>query len=691
MTTHFLRGSTALALILGAAAPSSAQTTGDIALDPIFVAGSKREVATDTAAPITTIDETEIRDRQAGTIAELIDSVPGVALVNGSTPTGSGISIRGYGATSTYGTDQKVQVIVDEAVTGSEEIYRLGTQLFTDPSLYSSIDVLRGTVGSFEYGSGIVGGVVKAETKKASDFTGGVPGFRLRETLEYSSNGDGFATSTILAWQPTDRAEILANYTLRRQDAQVDGAGETIGNSQFETPSWLLKGRVYLDAASEHSLTLSYTDTSTAERDVPYDSFGTTDATFGNVDRDIDSRTATLVYNFAPTANDLVDLDVILSYADQEISQSYVPGSSSCDGPGLPCGFPFPPGGFPTVNADHRYETTRLAVRNTARFVTGAVGHELRTGLELIRKERESADSAPGGTDRRVAFYAIDEMSLGNWTVTPALRYEWQTIEDGTGFGGPDSYENDALMGGISARYALSNWLGLFASAAYTENLPILDDLYTTESGTSAPVAQPDLMGTSEKSHTFELGASYDAAGVVAAGDALALKGTLYRTTLWDVTSYTVPGATGSYVEEVETRGLELEASYATESGFYTDLNLALARGEEIYPDDLGLDDGDWRALPGDSARLTLGRKLGDRLDMSWEVVAFNTIEVDDEETPGFSIHNLRATYRPQEGVLSGTEIRFGLENAFDRDYQTRRSTRPAPGRNFKISLARTF
>ncbi|SEK99269.1 hemoglobin/transferrin/lactoferrin receptor protein [Roseivivax marinus] len=681
MSLRLLRASTALTLVL-IALPATGQpfdTEGDIALEPISVAASKRKVATDTAAPVTTIDETEIKDRQAGTIAELIDSVPGVALVNGSTPTGSGISIRGYGATSTYGTDQKVQVIVDEAITGSEEIYRIGTQLFTDPALYSSVDVLRGTIGSFEYGSGIVGGVVRAETKNASDFTGGVPGFRLRETLEYSSNGDGFATSTILAWQPTDRAEFLANYTLRRQDAQVDGSGTAIGNSQFETPSWLLKGRVYLDAAKEHSLTLSYTDTSTAERDVPYDSFDTSDAIFGNVDRDIDSRTATLVYNFAPASNPLIDFDAILSYADQEIDQSYVPGSSSMA----------PPGGFPTVNADHRYETTRLAFKNTARFATGAVDHELRTGLEFIRKERESADSAPGGTDRRVAVYAIDEMRLGNWTVTPALRFETQEIEDGTGFGGPDTYDNDALMGGVSARYEFANGIGLFASAAYTESLPILDDLYGTARGMSDPVPQPELMSQSEKSHTFELGGSYDAASVFGAGDDLALKATAYATTLWDVTSYTVPGATGSYVDAVETHGLELEASYSMASGFYSDLNLALARGKENYPDGLG--DADWRALPGDSARLTLGKRFGDVLDMSWEVVAFNDIEVEDDETPGFSVHNLRATYTPRKGVLAGTEMRFGIENAFDRDYQPRRSTRPAPGRNFKVSLARTF
>ena len=105
-------------------------------LGELTLGQSKREVQTGTATPITTIKQEEIDDRQANTIAELIDSVPGVTLVNGQTPQGAGINIRGFGANSIYGTDQKVAVLVDGATTGAEEIYRVSTQLFTDPYLY---------------------------------------------------------------------------------------------------------------------------------------------------------------------------------------------------------------------------------------------------------------------------------------------------------------------------------------------------------------------------------------------------------------------------------------------------------------------------------------------------------------------------------------------------------------------------
>ena len=112
-----------------------AQDGQDGFLGTIILGESKREVRTDTATAVTEIDQTEIDDRQAGTVAELIDSVPGVTLVNGATPQGSGINIRGYGANDTFGTDQKVLIQVDGVTRGSEELYRIGNQLFTDPSL----------------------------------------------------------------------------------------------------------------------------------------------------------------------------------------------------------------------------------------------------------------------------------------------------------------------------------------------------------------------------------------------------------------------------------------------------------------------------------------------------------------------------------------------------------------------------
>lgn len=675
-TRAALRATTACTLLLATTVTLAAQEA-NVDLGEIILGESKREVQTDTATAVTQIDQAEIDDRQPGTIAELIDTVPGVNLVNGSTPQGSGINIRGYGANSTFGTDQKVAVIVDGASVGAEEIYRIGTQLFTDPYLYKSAEVIRGTVGSFEYGSGIVGGVVKLETKDASDFTGGEIGFVGTQTLEFSSNGNGTTSSTNLAWQPTEQAEFLFNYTWRDQEFQSDGGGNVIGNSAFTLPSFLLKGKYTFGQNRDQSIAFSYSETSTDETDVPYDTFLTSDATFGNVDRRVDSRTAALTYNFNPVS-DLIDLDVVLSYADQEITQSYLLGSSSCEGgPPFPCGFPLPPTGFGVTNADLRYETTKLAIKNTSLFNTGIISHELRLGAELTRKERRDAASAPGGVDNRFAIFAVDEMRIGDaWTVTPALRYERSKI---TGSTAPNDgvYENDALMGGLSLRYAFGNGFAVFGSAAYTENLPIIDDLNN-----------PVFASQAEKSDTYEIGLSYDSADLFQSGDTFAIKGNLYKTRLRDVTSYRAFGSMTETLDRVETKGLEIEASYAMESGLYFDMNANIVRGEEFQSAGTVVD---WRGVPADALQFTVGKKFGDELDVSWEVVGSKRFDRDATPAAGSVIHNLRATYVPQQGILRNSQIRVGIENVFDKEYTPRLSTRPAPGRNFKVSLSTTF
>lgn len=670
-----LKGASALLMALtahpAAFAQDSNQTTGNEFLGTLTLGESKREVQTDTATPITTIGQEELDDRQASTIAELIDSVPGVNLVNGGTPTGSGINIRGFGANGTYGTDQKVAILVDSATVGSEELYRIGTQLFTDPSLYKNVEVIRGTVGSFEYGSGIIGGVVKLDTIDASDLTGGEPGFAFRQTLGAISNKSGFFSSSTLALQPTKHIELLGNFSWREQDDQEDGNGDEITNSAFELPSYLLKARI---SAGDHSLTASYTDSETSDRDVPYDSFGTTSGSFGNVDRDVKSQTTSLAYNYSPET-DLIDLEAVVSYANQEIDQEYVPGSSSCDGgppyPSFLCGFPFSPGGFAVVNAEQKYETTKATLKNTAYLETGLFSHELRTGIEFIEKERLDASSAPGGTDNRYAVFIVDQIDFAEgWSFSPALRFESSEIEGELNSGETVNYENDALMGGASLRYEFTEGLALFGSYAHTESLPIIDDLENAI-----------YMEQAELGDTYELGASYDQTDVFSPNDVFSFKINLYRTDLDDVTSY-------SGVSKVELSGIELESSYALQSGLYADLNANLINGDEI---DASGSETDWRNLPADTLRFTLGKRFGDLLDLSSEMIAANDRTIEDATDKGYVTFNLRATVTPQNGLLEGTSFRVGLENALDKAYTPALATRSATGRNLKLTVARTF
>jgi len=630
---------------------------GDGFLGLLVLGNNKRDVQTDTATPETVINAEEIQDRQAGSVAELIDSVPGVTLVNAGTPTGAGINIRGYGADGTYGSNQKVQIQLDGATMGSEELYRIGTQLYTDPALFREVSVIRGTVGSYEYGSGVIGGVVNLETIDAADLTEGETGLSGRQTFEYYGNANTRVSSTILGWQPTENLEFLLNYTYREQGNYTDGDGNEVANTGYELPSYLVKGRYSFGDNANQSLTFSHSQTTSDEKDVPYDAFAS--IPFGNLDRYTETTTTSLQYAYNPLGNDLVDLTATLSYADQYIEQDEVGSTGSA-----------------LLNADHRYETTKLTVKNTSLFNAFGVEHNLRAGGEIIHKERLDASSAPGGTDKRFALFAIDEIDFGNgFSLTPAMRYETQDIRsssDGTYVTAGESFDNSELMGGISARYAFDSGFAVFGSVAYTAGLPILDDFdYATYA---------TYMTQSEKAVTYELGASYDKVGVFSGDDTLRAKVNLWQTRLWDYTS----GTNYASVDRVNTEGVEIEASYSHGSGAYVDMNANMSSGEWSYVDGTT---ADYTRMPANSLGLTVGKKFNDTLDVSWEAV----LTKDIRSTPGYAVHNLRATYDIDTGFLKEAQVRIGVENILDKQYTPHLATRAASGRNIKLSLAAAF
>ncbi|MEM1174337.1 MAG: TonB-dependent receptor [Pseudomonadota bacterium] len=651
-------------------------------LGTLTLGTSKRAVQTDTAEAKTVINQAEIDDRQANTIAELIDSAPGVQLVNGSTPTGSGINIRGFGANGTFGTDQKVAIIIDGATTGGEELYRIGNQLFTDPYLYKNVEVIRGTMGSFEYGAGLVGGTVRLETKDASDFTGGETGLALGVTAGYFNNRDGYNTSLTAAYQASDNVELLANFSYREQMNQQDGDGEFIGNSAFDLPSFLLKARVGF--GESHSVMASFTQSDTSERDVPYDTFFTTTDAFGNVDRDTTSQTFSAIYTYDPFENDLVNFDIALTYANQEIDGSYVPGSSALETNPF-----FGPVVIALGDANHQFETTRLTFRNEALIKTGGANHRLRSGVEFIVRDRADMQAAPGGTDDRIAVFLIDEINITDaLTFTPALRYESSNIDadpftppgaPGAPPGAPVSVDvtNDAFMGGAALRYAFGNGLSIFGSIARTEQLPIIDDAENEQ-----------FIRQSEIGDTTEIGFAYDAVDLFGSGDTLALKVNYYDTVLEDVTSY-------SGIDEIEISGFEVEASLAFDGGTYFDFNGAFIADSKQIPIDPAAEAAEFDRAPVDNFRLTVGHRFGRTADLSWEAV----INSDDDrispltgvEGESFTLHNLRLTLIPQNSLFAGTQVRLGVENVADEQYIPLLSTRPAVGRNFKFTVSTMF
>lgn len=635
------------------ALPLHAQETEDaILLAPITVQ-SKRTVQTDTAASTTVVDQEEIADRQTSTVAELVESAPGVTVVGASTPLSSGINIRGFGPTSSYGTDNHVGVQIAGVSKGADELYRMGTQLFTDPALFREVTVTRGLAGTLEYGSGLFGGLVQMEPIQAGDMTGGEPGFKYRQLLEYGSN-NYWASASTFAWQPNESIEILGNYTYRDVGIIKDGNGDDINDEGYDEQSWLLNSRFTFGDSNEHQLKLLYQHTESTELNTPYD--GLNGFTFfGYVDRYTEDDTVALTYEYTSPTSDLVDIEATFSYSDLYIDNDLVSGTDY---------------GF--NNTGYTTKTTQFRVTNTARFATGVLDHNLRTGLEFTHAHRTTDDvvsSAPQGEEDIAALFIADDIVLGGLTLTPEVRLESQSV-DGTDYG-YDSYDNTGASAGISAIYAFNNGFSLLGTAFYGENLPIIDDLDNAS-----------YMTLEEKATEIQLGLSYDGANLISQGDALAFKAVVYDQHYWDMTSII------SDVVGGDTWGLELEAAYSMASGFYVDANANFMRSRTVTS--TGTRAWSERA-PADEVRVTLGKKFGKELDLSYEAVFVDDMGRSSDPSDGYTLHNLRATWTPQDGTFKGTEVRFGIENVADTYYEPHLSSEAGAGRTFKVSLAKTF
>lgn len=179
-----LAGCAATAMASGAQA-QDARSEG-IVLDELTVVPGKVEQAPiDTPASVSVVDENEIARRQAETLAEVFQGMPGVVAVQDNDQPGATINIRGL---QDFG---RVAVIVDGA-RQNFQISKHGGQnpIFIEPDLLKAVTVVRGPVANI-YGSGAIGGVVVFETLDARDIL--LPGETTAGILKsgYETNGDG--------------------------------------------------------------------------------------------------------------------------------------------------------------------------------------------------------------------------------------------------------------------------------------------------------------------------------------------------------------------------------------------------------------------------------------------------------------------------------------------------------------------
>jgi hemoglobin/transferrin/lactoferrin receptor protein len=678
-------------LILICAGPAAAQENEGFfqVLGRIILGTGTAKVAIDTPQAVSTIEAEELERDQPATIGDLFKAVPGVQGAGASArPLGQAFNIRGIGNSEQTASEARIIVTVDGAPKFYES-YRMGSFL-GDLDLYKRVEVLKGPASSTLYGSGAIGGAVNFTTKEAGDFLEEGETQALRFSSTYDSNGDGVKLGIISATR-AGSAEYLAGFNVTTGNDKVDGAGNRLAGTAYDGWSGLVKGKWYLGADDEQSLTLSLSRTDSDLDGTPVaQTGGATVGAFGLHDMHAVDDTLTLAWRHEFRDNPLLDVTAQLSFTDTSVEKENFSLGASCA-----------PGTFQVLcDSSYGYATTTLKLENTADLSAGAWENYLTVGVQVSEQERSATSSLgalgfhPEGSDRRVGLYAQGEFTYGErLTIIPGLRVDMgeQTPGAAAVAAGALAQEDTAVSPKIAAMYELNDSFAIFGSVARTERMPTLDELYSSEAAGALPARTPSLNLLKEEADTVELGFTWQREGLLAEGDSLQMKVTAFHNDLTNMIATTPRVAGGpavpyfSNIAAAELWGAEVEAAYDAERWFaqlaYSHVKSKNAATGLTLPD-----------TPAENVVLTVGAKLPDQgLTVGWRASYFDKIRTSSATTTGasYDTHDVFLTWSPEEGPLAGLDVNLSVENVFDRAYRNNLSLDNAAGRTAKLSVAK--
>lgn len=699
-------------LLCGCSLAGPAPAQEDILLPEVKVKARKPDGRTDAQriAPTTTVNRERMDRWQASTVFEAAEGVPGVSLNGGPRSAGTLFNIRGYSD------PEDVMVKLDGAQKSFEK-YRFGGT-FLEPELLKSFEVTRGS--DVLQGSGNLGGTVSATTRDAADFL--KPGQRAGLRLKYGTGSvnDEIARTGIGFARPTQRLDLLVAATRRNSGDYRTGEGTVLEDSAIDQRSLLAKGTYFVtDALSATLSALTLADATLQ----PFDATAGQPGLFGTVRREVDDRTNTATLRFNPGSR-WVDLTFVAGHARTQVADECRPGR---------CVFSNPITGV--VRDTFDFDVTTLDTRNTARFATGMVAHTLTLGVQYVRNRREVSrvtenqslndtrypggfnPAQPPGTRTTLGVALVDDLTWGNFSLVPGLRWDLNQVEAAGGtkarldqFGQSSLVTVRETTRSLTAGYRPGGgaWLlgyryvegfrppsidEYFIQGAFGRCIPFFLGSAAPPSGICGDLYVPERASTHELS--VGLSSWQPLPGVSAEARLVWFRN--YRRNLLFSLRATSPGV-------VEQPGWEDRGGVEAEAGFtgrHFFGNAAWTRIEgEVFD---GVRITDLFNVPGETVSITLGaRAAQNRLDVGFRVrdVSARTVVIGlaPGSVPilgtqdGFRLLDLFLGYRPYQQV----EFRVALDNALNEAYFLNNGFgggigAPAPGRNLRLSVAAQF
>ena len=408
--------------LLTQANPHSADNKSVMAtsLDAVTVTATRtKKTVLQSAQAVNVVSSEQIEKQLESNLFNVLDMIPNVSANGGPRSGGQKFNIRGFSDA------EDVLVTVDGMVQTFEK-YRMGS-LFTDPELYRTVSIKRGT-STVLHGGGALGGVVQLELKDAADFLrdGETAGAKVK--LGFDSNNDQQNGSVFAFARPIEELDLLAAVIKRDSNDFELSNGEMLDNSGIENSSLLLKAEYFLTDDSLLGATFNTT------QDDQRTEFNTTDpGAWGTVYREVEQTVANLSYELTPSDNQYIDLTLKLGFTSSQVTET--------DGIGMLKD-------FIGIKSNYEYNITTFDAMNTSKLGE----HTLTYGVQYTDKERVGEKTAlpcervnyetyaceqygtvavtgemtsqPGGDQARTGLYIQDEFKLQDLTIVADVRYE---------------------------------------------------------------------------------------------------------------------------------------------------------------------------------------------------------------------------------------------------------------------------
>ena len=458
----------------------------------------------------------------------------------------SGFNVRGLEG-------NRVLIRVDGVRT--PDAYSFGAQSvgrgdYVDLDILKSVEIVRGPACAL-YGSDGLAGSVSFITKDPADVLGADRSWSLGASTSYASADEQFSQG-VLGAARFGALETLVAYTHRDGEGQETGGENNAANTDRTTEnpednrsnSLLAKALYSFNDANRVRLTLDHRD-----RDVNWNVLSAISkpplaatsvlglTAFDDVNRD----RVTLDYEFTGASTALSGAQVAVYYQDSDTRQYSAEDRNTA----------------PDRIRDQSFDTTvrGVNVQLTSSFTTGAVEHGLVYGLDYSTTRTQSVrngtvppigESFPShgfpNTDHVLAgAFVQDEVSIGRWSLFPALRWDYYEIdpEDDPLFVAavPAGQDDTHLTPKLGVLFRVNEQVSLFANAAAGFKAPAPSQV---NNGFTNPIANyrsesnPQLRP--ETSETIELGARA-------------------RSGRWSATVAAFAGRYEDFIEQVQTGG----------------------------------------------------------------------------------------------------------------------------------------